>query len=296
MRTPVSLPVIPPQPNEDVYSASALALFQEYTRDTYTAAFGMAPPPWDPSRLYKSWFDSSVPVSTAGTSAPAAMVTYQIFGQDTTGAWGLQNMTLALADAASVNLPGGAIAYPQYVIQPTDATRGASGLSANYLSLESDANALLPTFAGTSLVDQGLTPVFPVVYPVDEPRRMWAIVLANGNQLNVGLLLMARNAGGIGSPGHWNTSADASPGGYPVWSADPPAPTGLDYTGPDRAMPLRALLPNERIGVQLFGLLPATVIMRTDLGQAQAEAAGQFTPADRQNLNAIYRIVSSLGI
>jgi hypothetical protein len=300
MSTPVSLPVVPPQPNEDVYSPSALALFQEFTRDTYAAAFGVAAPPWDPSRLYKSWFDSSAsvpaaPLSTAGAPAPAATVTYQILGQDTTGAWGLQNMTLAATDAASVNLPG-AITYPQYVIQPTDATRGASGISANYLSLESDANALMPTFAGTSLVDQGITSVFPVVYPADEPRRMWAIVLPNGNQLNVGLLLMARNAGGIGSPGHWNTSADASPGGSPVWSADPPAPTGLDYTGPDRAMPLRALLPNEVIGVQLLGLLPATVVMRTDLGQAQAEAAGQFTPADRQNLNAIYRIVSSLGI
>ena len=295
MSTPVSLPVVPPQPNEDVYSPSALALFLEFTRDTYTAAFGVAPPPWDPTRLCKSWFDSSVPSGASVSTPPAATVIYQILGQDTTGAWGLQNMTLASADAASVNLPG-AITYPQYVVQPTDATRGNSGMSANYLSLESDANALMPTFAGTSLVDQGITAVFPVVYPADEPRRMWAIVLPNGNQLNVGLLLLERNAGGIGSPGHWNTAADASPGGYPVWSADLPAPTGLDYTGPDRAMPLRALLPNERIGVQLFGLLPATVVMRTDLGQVQAEAAGQFTPADRQNLNAIYRIVSSLGI
>lgn len=177
----------------DVYSPVELDLFQQYTRETYSAAFGVDAPAWDPTRLLKSWFDSTV-----FTPQPAT-VTYQVFGQDTTGAWGFQNLTLALADAASVNLPG-AITYPQYVVQPTDATRGTSGMSANYLSLESDANALLPTFGGTSLVDQGITPVFPVNYPADEPRRMWAIVMPNGNQLNVGLLLLERNANGIGSP------------------------------------------------------------------------------------------------
>jgi hypothetical protein len=194
-----------------------------------------------------------------------------------------------------VNLPG-AITYPQYVVQPTSATRGTSGMSANYLSLESDANALLPTFGGTSIVDQGITPVFPVVYPADEPRRMWAIVMPNGNQLNVGLLLLELNAGGIGAPGHWDTSADSSPGGYPVWVADPPAPNGLDYTGAHCAMPVRALLPNEQVGMQNLGILASPVIMRTDLGQAAAELAGQFTPADRQNLNEVYRILSKLGI
>lgn len=289
MSAPVSLPVAPPQPDEDIYSPVNLALFQEYTRESYRSTFGVDAPPWDAARLYKAWFDSSVFTPQPNT------VTYQIFGQDATGAWGFQNLTLAFADAAAVNLPG-AITYPKYVVQPTAATRGASGMSANYLSLASDANALLPTFGGTSIVDQGITPVFPVVYPADEPRRMWAIVAPNGNQLNVGLLLLERNVGGIGSPGRWDTSADSSPGGYPVWLADPAAPSGLDDTRPHCAMPVRALLPNERIGIQTLGILASPVIMRSDLGQAAAELAGQFTPTDRQTLNEVYRILGKLGI
>ncbi len=289
MSAPVSLPVIPPQPNEATFSYVDLALFQEYSRETYRSAFGVDAPPWDPTRLYKTWFDSTVFIPQPNT------VSYQIFGQDSTGNWGFQSLTLALADAAAVNLPG-AITYLQYVVQPTSATRGASGMSANYLSLQSDANALLPIFAGTGVVDQGITPVFPVVYPASEPRRMWAIVMPNGNQLNVGLLLLEMNVAGIGAPGHWDTSADSSPNGSPVWVANPPAPTGLDYTGPHCAMPVRALLPNEQVSVQILGIVSSPVILRTDLGQAAAELAGQFTPTDRQNLNEIYRIVSSLGI
>jgi hypothetical protein len=289
MNVPVSLPVPPPQPDQDIFSPVELALFQEYTRESYRSTFAVDAPPWDPTRLYKSWFDSSAPTPRPNT------VTYQVFGQDSTGAWGFQNLTLAFADAAAVNLPG-AITYLHYVVPPTDATRGSSGMSANYLSLESDANALLPVFGGTSLLDQGITPVFPVVYPADEARRMWAIVMPNGNQLNVGLLLLERNAGGVGSPGHWDTSADSFPGGYPVWSADAAAPTGLDDTRPHCAMPVRPLLPNERIGMQTLGILASPVIMRTDLGQAAAELAGQFTPADRQILTEVYRILGKLGI
>ena len=96
---------------------------------------------------------------------------------------------------------------------------------------------------------------------------------------------------GIGAPGHWEMS---SPSGGPVWSADPPAPTGLDDTRRHRAMPVRTLLPNERIGMGALGF--GAVIMRTDLGQIQAELDGKFTPADRQQLQEIYRIVGKLGI
>ena len=289
MNSPVSMPLAPPQPDQDIFSPTALALFREYTRESYRSTFGLDAPPWDPARLYKSWFDSSTFIPQPNT------VAYRTFGQDATGAWGLQNLTLTFADAASVNLPG-EITYPKYLVSPTGATRGSSSMSANYLSLESDARTLLPAFGGTSLVDQGITPVFTVVYPAGEARRMWAIVTPNGNQLNVGLLLIERNAGGVGSPGHWDTADDSASGGYPKWMADPAAPSGLDDTRPHCAMPVRALLPNERIGMQTLGVFDSPVIMRTDLGQAAAELAGHFTPSDRQILTEVYRILSKLGI
>jgi len=291
MNKPISEPVIPPQPDKEVYGPGDLALFKEYTRESYRAAFAADAPPWDPARLTKSWFDSTVfDSATLDGSSQLGSTKYKIFSQDQTGAWGFHDMMIALAEAASVNLPG-AVAYPQYVVQPTGATRGGSGMTANYLSLESEAIALSPTFGGTRLTDQGATLAFPVVYPPGEPRRMWAIVLPNGNQLNVGLLMLARNAGGIGSPGHWEMSSPAS---GPVWSADPPAPTGLNDTRLHRAMPVRTLLPNERIGMGTLGF--GAVIVRTDLGQAQAELDGKFTPGDRQQLQEIYRILGKLGI
>jgi hypothetical protein len=61
-------------------------------------------------------------------------------------------------------------------------------------------------------------------------------------------------------------------------------------------MPVRALVPTERVGMEYLGIIASPVIIRSDLGQAAAELAGQFTPADRQNLNEVYRILSKLGI
>jgi hypothetical protein len=58
MSNPVSQPVIPPQPNQLYYGVSALALFQTFTRDTYLSAFGIQAPPYDPTRVIKTWFDS----------------------------------------------------------------------------------------------------------------------------------------------------------------------------------------------------------------------------------------------
>jgi hypothetical protein len=284
MSKPISEPLAPPQQDQETYSPTELALFKEYTRESYRTAFGVDAPPWDPSRLTKTWFDSTV-----DASKPGSTVAYKIFGQDLTGAWGLQDMTLAAADAASVNLPG-AIQYPPYVIAPTGATRGGSPINPAYLSTESDARTLMAMLGGTALVNEGEAPVFPVVYPADEPRRMWAIVLRNSHQMNAGLFLQARNAQGVGSPGHWETSSD----GYPVWSADPPAPTGINDTRPHRAVPVRNLLPNERIGMGPLGF--GANIVRVDLEQQRLQQEGRFMPGDRQKLEEIYRIVSKLGI
>jgi len=56
--------------------------------------------------------------------------------------------------------------------------------------------------------------------------------------------------------------------------------------------PVRDLLPNEKFQTGLMGV----GIIRTDLQQTQAEAAGQFTPDDRATLKQIYQIVSRLGL
>ena len=60
----VSQPVVPAQPSTQFYTIQDLALFKSYSRDSYRAAFAAEAPAYDPTRLRKSWFDSTVDVSS----------------------------------------------------------------------------------------------------------------------------------------------------------------------------------------------------------------------------------------
>ena len=97
MSNPVSQPVIPPQPNQQYYGVSALALFQTFTRETYLSAFGIQAPSYDPTRVIKTWFDSTV-----DTSNPSNVALYNIVGQDQSGNWRVQQMVMPAQQAATV--------------------------------------------------------------------------------------------------------------------------------------------------------------------------------------------------
>jgi len=277
---PVSHPVVPAQPSTQFYTIQDLALFKSYSRDSFRAAFGVEAPAYDPAHLRKSWFDS-----TADVSSPDNVAVYHIAAQDPNGNGIVRQMVMPAQEAAAVNLPG-AIPYPPYIVEPTSATRGGSGLNPIYLSLESDARALMTELGGDTLQQEDL-PSFPATYPSDEPRRPWDF-LVQGRPVNAGALLLARNAQGVGSPGHWDQSSPE-----PVWVPDPPGPTGADDTRPPREMPIRDLLANEKLYTGLMGILGVT---RTDLQQTTDEASGKFTPDDRATLRMIYQAVSKLSI
>lgn len=278
MSTPMSQPVIPAQPDTLAYGIQQLGLFVSYTRDSYLAAFGVQAPAWDPTRLTKTWFDTTV-----DTSSPTNVAVYKIVAQDSSGNWGLQQMVMPASEAATVNLTG-SVTYPPYVIAPTDATSTGTGINPLYLSLEADAQALMTELGGSGLLDEGARPLYPIVYPPDEPRRVWDF-LVNGNLVNAGALIASMNANGIGYPGQWETQ-----NGGPVWVPDPPAPTGANDMRPPRPMPVRNLLSNEELQAGLMGVS----VVRTDLLEQQNEADGQFTPDDRATLQQIYQIVSKL--
>jgi hypothetical protein len=277
MSTPVSQPVVPAQPDLLAYGIQALGLFTTYTRATYFTAFGVQAPAWDPSRVTKTWFDSTV-----DTSSAANVALYNIVSVDSTGTWGLAQMLIPATEAASVNLPG-SVTYPQYTIAPTATSSGGALVDAVNLSLEADAQALMTSLGGNSLVAETGNAVFPILYPPDEPRRIWDFDV-NGNLCNAGTLLAAMNANGVGAPGDWQNTPTG-----PVWVSEP-APTGLDDTRPARPMPVRDLLPNEVFQTGLMGV----GIVRTDLAQQQSVQAGQFTPDDRATLQQIYQMVGKL--
>jgi hypothetical protein len=278
MSDPVSQPVIPAEPDQLAYGVQALALFASHTRDSYLAAFGAQAPAWDPSRVTKTWFDTTVDLTN-----PANVALYKTIGLNASGKWDLVQMVLPSVEAALVNLPG-SVSYPPYVIAPTQTTSGGALIDAAYLSLESDAQALMVELDGSGLMAETGNPVFPILYPANEPRRIWDFTV-NGVTCNAGTLLAAENTNGIGAPGNWQPSANG-----PVWVPEP-GPTGLNDMRPARPMPVRDLLPNEELQIGLMGVS----VVRTDLQAQQAAAAGQFTPDDRATLQQIYQMVSKLG-
>jgi hypothetical protein len=279
MSIPRSEPIAPAQPALDSYGFRELALFKTYTRDSIRSAYGLEIPAFDPTRLIKTWFDSTI-----DTSQPDNIVIYKIIGPDSKGQWGPRQLVVPAGEAATLNLPG-SILYPPYVVAPTTAARGINSVIwPETLSLRSQADALLAELglSNLELSDEGAGSVFPVNYG-DEPRRQWFFVY-NGEVHSIGGLLGNKNANGVGYPGHWSV------GNTVEWIPDPPAPTGLQDVRPPREVPVRDLLPNEKINMTLMG----PVIVRTDRLQAQAQASGLFTDLDRQALKDIQQMVQQL--
>jgi hypothetical protein len=278
MGTPASQPIIPKQPALLAYGVQDLGLFSTYSRETYLAAFAVQAPAWDPTRVAKTWFDTSVDISSPGNVA-----VYKIAAPDQNGIWGLRQLVLPAQEAATVNLPG-TIAYAPYVVAPTRTTTGGALIDAMYLSLEADAQALMTALSGSGLVVETGNAAFPIIYPPDEPRRMWDFTV-NGVVCNAGALLTSEYANGVGAPGSWQASVNG-----PVWVPAPPAPTGLNDMRPARPMPVRDLLPNEELQAGLMGVS----VVRIDLQQQQNAQTGEFTPDDRATLQQIYQIVNKL--
>lgn len=100
-----SLPVIPPQPNVSDYGITYLYLFKTYnSAETFQAAFGVAAPSLDLTRLQKTWFDTSVDLTD-----PEADVTYTVVRQPVPGGqWVVTTRTMMASEAATVNVTSGA--------------------------------------------------------------------------------------------------------------------------------------------------------------------------------------------
>lgn len=261
---PVSLPVIPAQPNKPVYGFGDLGLFVAYTRDSYKAEFGVDAPNWDPSRPVKTWFDTS-----GGT-------TYNVPSNVTNPA-SIVPMALSASDAASVNLPG-VVPFPAYVIQPTVALRAGFPINPIDLSDLTDAQEIAKELGlGASTVFDA-TPTGPlgVVYGT-ETRRMYDILTSKG-PLSAGRMLADKLQYGLGRGGKWDMNAF-------TWLPDALPPDGI-HSGvsnvPAVPMPIRELLPTEQEQSTLMG----TIIVRTDLVTPPNGGRGDISSADFAKLMA----------
>jgi hypothetical protein len=213
-------------PSLNLTPISALYLFAVYlTRASYQATFERQAPPFDPTKPVKNWFDRDA------NGQP-----YLMF--DTT-AGKLITMPLPAAIASSVNLPG-SYNYPAFVETPTDATQNClvseiapTPIDPATLCLQTEAQAIAKAiaflFAGkTVTVAQQAYGMFYGVFPADELRRQWCILVNGvspygaGFDLHAKTLILGRDSGGVGAPQHWiYAPADGEPANDPTVQSIP---------------------------------------------------------------------------
>ena len=276
-----SLPNEQPQPNQEFYGLDVLNLFETYTRAQFEAAGGPLIP-FDPARPEQNWWDE-----TYAALAPNQSVHYNAVVAGAGGAAAVGSFTQTAAQMATPNFKG-LPRYPKWTPPSTRAVYNHAAPSATSpvdpkeLSTAEQAQALLAELGGSSVVDAGANSVtlpnvgqivFPVSYPLDDPRRLFAVVLSSGKLFSVGQALAQKYSAGVGAPGSW--VADATQISGLRWQ--PAAvPDGSASTASALPVPCRALLANERLMTSLVGGLgfQTTQIQRTDLIPTVAPPSG----------------------
>ena len=276
-----SLPIEQPQPNQEFYGVDALNLFDTHTRAEFEAAGGPLIP-FDPARPEQDWWDD-----TYAAASPTQSVSYNAVVWGSGGTAAIGSFTQTAAQMATPNFKG-LPNYPNWTPAPTRAVYNhaapstTSPVDPKDLSTAQQAQALLAELGGTSIVDIGANSVtlpnigqivFPVTYPADDPRRLFAVVLSSSKLFNVGQALSEKYAAGIGAPGSW--FADATQISGLRWRATA-VPDGSASTASALPVPCRALRANERLKTSLVGGLgfQTTQIQRTDLMPTTGAAWG----------------------
>jgi len=279
----------PTQPNQPQYPLSDLYLFPAYaTRAAYQQATGQQAPPFNPALPIQTWADP----------APSGQP-YLVFDATAAASGYVSHLMLPAAQASTLNLPG-VYNYPPYVSAPTDAVEtgpyGPIGnVSPDQVCLQADAqeiaNEIAPLYPKQTVsVVQQNTGVYHIVYGVD-PRRQWVIQVSNTTYI-AQTLIEAKNLHGVGAPGHWVLGA-----GGVTWVYDTPV-TAAPANAITLAVPIRALLPNEKL-VQLPGTLfnqaGSWVVERTDLPQQPPETTDQQFADMKATLAAIQMALAAIG-
>ena len=298
-----SLPIEQPQPNQEFYGLDVLNLFETYTRAQFEAAGGPLIP-FDPARPEQNWWDD-----TYAATSPTQSVSYNAVVSGAGGTAAIGSFTQTAARMATPNFKG-LPNYPKWTPAPTRAVYNhaapgtTSAVDPKDLSTAQQAQALLAELGGTSIVDTGANSVtlpnigqivFPVTYPPDDARRLFAVVLSSSKLFNVGQALAGKYSAGMGAPGSW--ASDSTQASGLSWQAIA-VPDGSASTAAALPVPCRQLLANERLKTSLVGGLgfQTTQIQRTDLIPAAAPAcdAGGADPVllDIQGkVSALYNLI-----
>lgn len=288
-------PTPKPVPDRDVYSPVELELFPRLTRADYKARFGVQAPPFDMSRPVQRFFDT--------TADPLKPYTFLTLDKKQLR---LASVTIPTAQALSPNLPG-LYEYAKWAPEPSRVQIRVVGTGEilphgsadNLLATREQVEAMRKEVGlcfmglltgGVTSEEATLNSSYQYVYPIDEPRRIWRLLvpLAHGatQPFNVGLLLQERYRLGVGAPGAWKLIEDS--GGYSlVWdSAIGPTPDWNDL--PETPIPMRTLWADEELFYQFGGNVG---VRKKSTAPA---VAGGFTDADRSLQQSISADVKAI--
>lgn len=287
-------PVTPAQPDKAQYTGEALQLSPRLTRPIYEKMFGEQPPPYDPAKRIKRWFFTDV--LTGSTDQSNAMVEFQTFN-DKTGKF--ETIAMTNQEAATPNLPGTYV-YEKWVNPPETAAKlqVINGLG-NVQTAGQNGEAFIDKMILDAVVGEAakqlgiaistaesvvLSP-FYIVYGA-ETRRKMNVILPSGEKLDGADFVKKRFAEGVFAPGKWSLNS----ANQPVFTADVPV-TGEQDVRPEIPIPVRSLLPNEKVESRLdfaAGLLYC--IARADVSDpapTSAPASGGLTAEQVAALNRI---------
>jgi hypothetical protein len=269
MPQPISLPVVPSQPDTKAYGFAALNLFTDFTRETplspkapniYDQVFGQQAPPCNPNLPTKAWFD------TTPQPSPDTIVSYLVF--DLTQNPPKQvTLSMTAAQAATPNLPG-PYNYPPFHNSPTTPAMntGPNGQGPNVPmngALLSDHQHALDVVNAVWGREAAMHPPTEAVYESQvswngETRKQWNIDVPGGSNFNAAAMLdlMWGNGQGVQYNGTWDFSNPDNP----KWVPNPPAD---QYAHGNVPTPGRAMLPNEIVQAGPAGM--GWELVRTDL-------------------------------
>lgn len=245
---------------------------------------GMEAPEPDTTQPLKLWKDPA-----AAQLPPDATVTYSVYPADGTA---VVQISMRAALAASFNIPGHSSYPPAPVVETvayySDGNGGNhGGVPAVNLCLKSAAQALLEDLGWDDAILTDTLGGGQINYGT-ERGRAWGFIHNGLNYLAAGLIA-AKNANGLGAPGHWDTSAS------PIqWVSDIPAPP-QPAPGPALPFPLRDLQPGEEYHI-VSGLMGSYVQIVVGLSQPTPYLLADQLRAQRieQNINVLTALVQQL--
>lgn len=235
---PVSIPFDPPQPPVSPFPIQSLYRVRVWTLDSYRLEFGVDPG-WDDRYAPQYWF-----ISDLKTDDPNEIVNVGFHlarGPNDSLLPKMVKLQLPAWQAGRVNIPH-EISYQNYDPGTTPATRMGTTIGALDLSTLTQAAQMRDELLAVKvpvvgIVEETVPP--PAIDWNGEIRRMYAILIDGGRELNVGRLIYQKNLAGVERPGEW------------VWGEHGLAwvPRYQSSVGrfPAVDVPLRGLLPNESL-------------------------------------------------